>query len=297
MRDGVITLLRTAAMVYAGMVLVLAGCQRSMIYHPVRHPEATAVKLAALDGLVPWRDGSGELIGWRPAFVPEAADAMLLFHGNAGFAAQRGYFVQGFAPHLAVYLFEYPGYGSRAGAPSENQFAAAGEAALRQLRAERSGRIYLGGESLGSGVACRLAGASPEAVAGLFLATPFNSLVDVARSYYPYLPMRWLLRDRYESATHLKAYKGPMAVLLAGSDEVIPIRFGQRLFDTYEGPKRIWIQADRTHNKLDYDAGSAWWGDVAGFLQGGGAIGIPNGTEPGAYCNTAPLSEELTSRW
>lgn len=267
MWDSIFVLIRVVALVYVGLLLVLAGCQRGMIYYPTRAGESDAMAMAATDGLKPWRNGDGDIIGWRSSRAPDDADALLIFHGNAGFAAHRGYLVRGFEPDFAVYLFEYPGYGARGGKPSEKAFYAAGEEALDQLREERAGRVFLGGESLGSGVATHLAGAHPDRVSGLFLITPFSSLVDVARSHYPIFPVRWLMRDRYESAKHLETYDGPIAVLLAGRDEVVPARFGQKLYDGYDGPKKIWIQEDRSHNTLDYSPTRVWWNEVAEFLK------------------------------
>lgn len=265
MWDSVIVLARVAILVYVGLLVVLAGCQRGMIYYPTRANEQNATQLAATDGLEPWRNAAGEIIGWRPVHEPNA-DVMLAFHGNAGFAAQRGYLVHGFAPRIAVYLFEYPGYGTRAGKPSEQTFVDAATDALKQLRSETTGKLFLAGESLGSGVAAHLAGAHHDVVDGIFLITPFNSLVDVAQSHYPIFPVRLLMRDRYESAKHLQAYRGPVAILLAGRDEVVPARFGQKLYDRYDGPKRVWVQGDRTHNTLDYGRAAPWWNEVAAFL-------------------------------
>jgi uncharacterized protein len=268
MGKAMLRVARTAALVFAGLCLVMAACQRNMIYYPTRCTELEAERQAALDGLVPWRTGAGELIGWRRADAPAAGDALLVFHGNAGHAAHRGYFAHGFAPHLAVFLFEYPGYGSRPGHPSEARFAEAADEALAHLRAGRDGRIFVAGESLGTGVACGLAARHPEAVAGLFLVTPFTRLVDVGRSHYPLVPVGLFLRDRYENAAHLRDYRGPVAFLVAGRDEVIPTRLGLALHEGYAGPKRLWLQPDRGHNTLDYSPRRAWWREVAEFLQG-----------------------------
>lgn len=267
MWDALVVVVRMALLVYIGMVLVLAGCQRGMIYYPTRMTESDAISFAATDGLAPWRDEDGMLIGWHSKYTLTDTDLLLVFHGNAGFAAHRGYVAHGFGTRFDVFIMEYPGYGARSGRPSENNFHEAATAALQQLRdvaGER--RIFLGGESLGAGVAARLAGANPDAVSGLFLITPFDSLVNVARHHYPIFPVRWLMRDRYESARHLQHYRGPIALLLAENDEVVPAKFGQALYDRLDGPKRIWMQAGRSHNTLDLSPGRTWWDEVADFL-------------------------------
>ena len=266
MREMMLTAARVALLVYGGMLLLLAGCQRRFIYYPSQSSEADAIHHARISGLIPWRDSAGQIMGWKAARPPAEADAMLLFHGNAGSAVHRDYFVQGFAPYLAVHVMEYPGYGPRSGKPSEKAFMEAGQAALEQLRRERPGRIFLGGESLGTGVACRLAGANPERVSGVFLSTPFTSLADLARSHYPIFPVRWFLRDRFENVRHLQSYAGPVAILLAGRDEVVPVHLGRKLYESYEGPKRLWIQDDRSHNTLNYSPQLSLWREAAGFL-------------------------------
>jgi len=267
MKRSFFAVARMLALVYAGLVLVMASCQRSMLYYPSRADEEMMLRLAAREGLAPWRNAEGGLIGWHSPGPPDAADTLLAFHGNAGFAAHRSYLSEGFRPHVSVYLFEYPGYGARGGRPSEKEFYRAAEQAFEQLKDERPGRIFLAGESLGSGVAAYLAGQHPDQVSGLFLITPFDSLVSVAQGHYPFLPVRWFMRDRYESARHLESYHGPVAILLAERDEVVPARFGEKLYEAYHGPKKRWIQEGRSHNTLDYNPDRSWWAEVAAFLK------------------------------
>lgn len=268
MASFLLSALRVAVLVYAGMILVLAGCQRQMIYYPTRISEEEAIQLAATDQLEPWRNEDGEIIGWRSTRALADADVMLVFHGNAGFAGQRGYFAHGFAPDFIVYVMEYPGYGTRSGRPGEQAFYDAAEDAFQRLRkAYPEGRLFLTGESLGSGVAAYLAGRHPETVAGVFLSTPFDSMVAVARHHYPFFPVRWLMRDRYPTAKHLRDFAGPVAILLAGQDRVVPAKFGERLAAVYDGPSKLRVQEDRDHNTLDLSPGRPWWSEVVTFLR------------------------------
>ncbi len=266
---------RMTAMVYIGLLVYLAGCQRRMIYLPARAGEPELLATAVRAGLAPWRDDEGALIGWRVGAEepPPGRDAMIVFHGNAGHALHRLYFAQGFGqppdtPAFTVYLFEYPGYGSRPGRPSEPRFVAAATEALQLVEAAHpDGRVFLCGESLGSGVAAHLAARHPRATAGLFLATPFTSLADVAKHHYPLMPVHTLMRDRYDAAEALQDYRGPIAILLAEHDRVVPARFGQALADGYQGPTQVWIQRGRDHNSLDYNRSAPWWREVTDFLK------------------------------
>ncbi len=266
-------LARMLLMVYVGFSLYLAIFQRRALYYPMRAPEAELVPIAKENGLHPWKSAQNQLIGWMPAEPPpKGANILLAFHGNAGFALHRTYLVKGFqrpADHPAFYVFllEYPGYGARPGSPSETSFKNAAENALLQIRQDYpENRIFLAGESIGSGVAAWLAGEHPGAVSGLFLMTAFNRLADVAHHHYPILPVNLLLRDRFESAEALKSYHGPVGILLAGNDNVIPPQFGKSLYESYQGPKRLWIQDNRNHNTLDYGLQEPWWQEVKTFL-------------------------------
>jgi alpha-beta hydrolase superfamily lysophospholipase len=227
---------------------------------------------ACAAGCRPWRDASGNIIGWKSARNgPHAANRLVVFHGNAGYTLHRTHYLKGFEQldHgrlWEVYLFEYPGYGARPGKLGQKPFTEAGLRALEALKAEDSRPIYLAGESLGSGLACKLAQRKPEDVAGLFLVTPYTRMTDVAAHHYGLLPVRLLLLDRWDNVAALHAYRGPLAVLIAGQDEVVTAAQGHQLFDGYAGPKRLWVQPGATHNTVDFHPASPWWREVSDFL-------------------------------
>ena len=251
---------------------MLATLQRQLIYFPSKAGEQDLLQQAARIGVEVWRNEQGSAIGWKPVKEHSALKRMLVFHGNAGYALHREYFVAGFqalSEEWDVFLFEYPGYGARSGRPSEATFKAGAADALESLLRSDTRPIYVLGESLGSGVACYLAGTFPGQVAGLLLVTPFSSLADVAAHHYPFLPVRTLLSDRYDSVEALSHYKGPVAFLLAGSDEVVPTKLGRQLYESYSGPKWLRVEAHAGHNSIPYDPGAAWWGEVSKFLGSG----------------------------
>ena len=126
--------------------------------------------------------------------------------------------------------------------------------------------VFILGESLGSGVASYFAAQFPQQVAGLLLITPFSSLTDVAAHHYPFLPVRLLLRERYDSLEALSHYTGPVAFLLAGRDEVVSTSLGQQLYDSYKGRKWLHIEPRAGHNTLPYHPGAPWWKQASTFL-------------------------------
>lgn len=248
---------------------MLSTLQRNLIYFPSRASADALVGRAAGIGLQAWRAADGATIGWKPATSRNARHRMLVFHGNAGYALDRDYFVKGLqalGDEWEVFLFEYPGYGAREGTPSEATFKAAAAQALESLLAADSRPVFILGESLGSGVASYLAATFPEQLAGLLLVTPFSSLVDVAARHYPFLPVRFLLSERYDSIQALSHYRGPVAFLLAGRDEIVTTELGRQLHDSYSGPRWLRIEAHAGHNTLPYHPGASWWAEVSRFL-------------------------------
>jgi hypothetical protein len=268
-------LLRGLAVGWVLVVILLAVFQRSLLYFPVRESEPRLIALAERNGIQPWRDAAGGVIGWRsiPRLgAPAAANRLVVFHGNAGFALNRIYYVEGFQQIDAgraweVFLFEYPGYGARPGNLGQQSFDAAAHDAFTLLAADPR-PIFVLGESIGSGPACALAAREPQRIAGVCLITPFRRLQDVAAHHYPWLPVRWILRDRWDNAAALAGFPGRLAVRLAGEDEIIPAAHGQRLYDEFAGPKRLWIEAGANHNGLDYEAGNPFWQEASAFLLG-----------------------------
>lgn len=275
MKRFLLIVLRVILLTYVGSVAIFGFFQRKLIYFAPR-PLATEQKMASLAasvGFEPWRDAQGQRIGWRQ-MLPEGmhpGNRMVVFHGNAGCAFDRTQYAKGFG-HLRqgqlwqTYLFEYPGYDSRPGTPSQESFCAAGRAAVEQLAAEDSRLIFLTGESLGGGLACALAGELPQKIAGLFLMTPFATLGEVASHHYPWLPVRYILADRWDNVTALQKYHGPVAVMIAGEDEVVTAAQSKKLYNGYAGPKQRWLDADATHNTVSNSTFLPWWQEVSDFL-------------------------------
>jgi pimeloyl-ACP methyl ester carboxylesterase len=161
-----------------------------------------------------------------------------------------------------VYILEYPGYGPRPGMPSQQSLFDAAAEAMALL--EKKGSVYLVGESLGTGVAAYLAGTHSNSVAGVLLIAPYHNLGDVAQNHMPIFPARLMILDRFPSASYLQTFHGPVAVLLAGRDTVVPNKFGRKLFDAYSGPKKVWEIPLATHNDLP-NVPVDWWKELIAF--------------------------------
>jgi hypothetical protein len=256
--------LRTFVIGYAAVLVSFTLLQRYLIYVPEKLTPEIAEQTAAKVGFVRWNNQSGQLMGWKLPASSASVGSVLILHGNAGWALNRAYIalpIHDAAP-LDVYILEYPGFGERRGSPSEASLLRAGEEAFENLPENLP--AYLVSESLGTGVAAHLAQKYPARVAGLAMFVPYNKLASVAENHVPFIPAYFLLWDRYNPEEWLKVYHGPVKVIVAGADEIIPPALGRRLYDGYNGPKILQVIPGARHIETA-DQPPEWWREVLAF--------------------------------
>jgi hypothetical protein len=144
----------------------------------------------------------------------------------------------------------YRGYEGSTGSPSEDGLHLDAEAAYA-FAADHVApdRIVVWGHSLGTGVAVALA--AERQIAALVLEAPYTSIADIAAMNFPYLPVRWLLKDQFHSDWHIANVTAPVLVFHGDKDDTIPISFGQRLYSLIKSPKCFVRFADGGHVDLD----------------------------------------------
>lgn len=255
-----------ALLVYACLCILMAGCQSKMLYFPIKKTEPEALADAAASDIDPWRDAKGKLIGWKRT-SPRTKGRLLVFHGNAGSAQDRSYYMEAFRGQWDVYLLEYPGYGSRHGTPGKKAFITAGCAAVENLLEADKRPIFLLGESIGSGTAAAIAGMMPEDIAGAIMVIPFARLAEVARAKFPWLPVSLLLRDKFDNIAALAAFHGPVAFVIAEEDEVVGAEQGRKLHAAYAGRKKLIILPGATHNNFPTDPSAPWFLEASDFMR------------------------------
>ncbi|MBT2324304.1 alpha/beta hydrolase [Variovorax paradoxus] len=219
---------------------------------------------------------SGGLRAWPAAedfrglvAEPEGATrgTAIVFHGNAGHAGHREHYAAALTRlGLRVILAEYPGYGPRGGEVGEKHLVDDAEQSIVQAHRLHGAPLLLVGESLGAGVAAAAAARQRDKVAGLLLITPWDRLEHLAAFHYPWLPVRWLLRDRYDNAAHLASFGRPVLVVVAERDSIVPARFGQALHDALGPPKRLVTVKAAGHNDWLGHVDDAWWRGAISFL-------------------------------
>lgn len=193
---------------------------------------------------------------------------IILFHGNKGLAANRILIARGFLDQKAIiFLPEYPGYGNRSGSASEDNLTKAAVEDVTFLKNQFPELpVYLVGESLGSGVAAKVAGEVP--VQGLVLVSPFPNLIEAAKRHYRFLPLKWLIPDHYDSVVALQKSEHPPVLIIHGKeDKIVPYDLGEKLFQTYDGPKEMIALKTFGHNDLPWeDLQGEMWQGIRRFL-------------------------------
>jgi alpha-beta hydrolase superfamily lysophospholipase len=248
------------------VVLAAYLWQRRMIYFP-NTARPTAGDCRA-QGLTSWPDSGGAYRGFIGLATPAGKKGLVVvFHGNAGSAADRVYYVHALAPlGYRVALAEYPGYGGRPGGWGERRFVADAKETVRSASEAFGGPLFLWGESLGCGVAAAVAADSTVPAEGLVMVTPWDSLPAVAQGLYWHLPIQRLVRDKYDNVRNLRAYANPIAVAVAEEDEIIPRKNSLRLYESLTAPKRLWIFAGAGHNSWPIGPSESWWREVMDFV-------------------------------
>ena len=246
-----------------GFLVLIYVFQDRLLYCPLR---ATVEEVAGA-GLRPWPSAQD----FR-GLVAEPAGAVrgtaIVFHGNAGHAGHRAFYAQALTPlGWRVILAEYPGYGPRAGRPGERSLVDDASETVALAHRQYGEPLLLVGESLGAAVAAAAGQRQQELTAGLLLITPWDRLAQVASHHYPLLPVKWMLRDRYDTAARLAGFDRPVVVAVARQDSIVPARFGVALHAELRGPKRL-IQIDGAgHNDWPDRVDAAWWRQATHFAR------------------------------
>jgi fermentation-respiration switch protein FrsA (DUF1100 family) len=224
---------------YACILAVLFTDQRSLLY-PASDRRTTAAE-AGLTGfqdlVLETPDGEHLVAWWKP---PQPGKALILyFHGNGGSLWNDRLRAKALtASGRGLLMISYRGYSGSTGTPTETGLHTDAHTAYAWVaRSYEASRLVAYGESLGTGVAVRLASEQP--LAGLILDAPYTSTADVASLTYWYVPVRWLMLDQFRSLDIIQNVQAPLLILHGTDDRTIPFAFGERLYAAAPEPKRF----------------------------------------------------------
>jgi len=232
------------------LVVMLRWFEHNQVYHPGRTMEAKGAELGRSFEDVQFESADGlKLNGWffpADAHSPDASLTVLVCHGNAGNISHRlGLCRTLLEAGVNVFVFDYRGYGLSQGRPSEEGLYLDAQAAVRWLQKRGLTHIVAYGESLGGGVASELC--LREKSAGLILQSTFTSIPDIGAELFPWLPVHWLARIRYETLQKLPQIRVPLLVMHSRTDELIGFRHGELNFAAANEPK-LFCELKGDHN-------------------------------------------------
>ncbi len=244
-------IIATAVVAYLGLCTLLYLRQRDLLYPAppgAREPRLVAeAKLLRLEGA----KGAPVYVLHVPA--APGAPTVVHFHGNGEQLADGAWLALHYQEAgLGFYAVEYPGYGLMAeqGPPSEEGIYEAAEVALAHLKGELGvprERTVLQGQSLGSGVAVEMAKRGHGE--RLVLLTPYTAIADVGARVFPWIPVRLLMKDRFDSAAKAPGLELPVLIVHGTRDEVVPVDMGQSLGKLFPNAT-VRILEGRTHNDV-----------------------------------------------
>lgn len=255
--------------VAALFVVLLVGCQNSIIYHPVKYPEGlwdtSNMPLPVQDVWFEAKDGV-KLHGW---YIPRegAVATLLFFHGNAGNITHRLENVF-FLHHLQlnVFIFDYRGYGRSEGDPDEDDIYLDCQAAYDTVLAQPGvmpDSLFLFGRSLGGSFASYTATRNP--AAGLILESTFTNAVDMADRMISILP-GWLVSSEFDTVGRVSQLKIPKLFIHGTRDNLIPFTLGRELYKAAAEPKEFYQVVGAGHNNTFQIGGKDYFDKIKEFV-------------------------------
>ena len=239
--------------IYFSILVILYFYQRNLLYHPNENNysgdkisvDIKKVKILTSDNI--------ELLGWYHEKNLKDYKTLIFFHGNAGSLENRIHKLNHFKEMKINFLIiAWRGFSGNDGKPTEQGLYLDGSSAIDWLKKkgidEKSLILY--GESLGTGVATHLA--QKKSYAGVILETPFTSMIDAAKTFYPYIPVNLLLKDKFENYKKIKNINSPILVMHGEVDQIVPFSMGKKIYEIANEPKYSYFTKYDNH-MMEFD--------------------------------------------
>ena len=239
--------------IYISLLVLLFIFQRNLMYHPEENNysgdklevEVEKVKILTSDGI--------NLLGWFHKKDLKRFKTIIYFHGNAGKLENRIHKLNHFKDMDVNFLIiAWRGFSGNKGKPSEKGLYIDANSAIKWLKklGLKEKDIILYGESLGTGVATEIAQSNN--YAGLILETPFTSMIEAAKNFYPYIPVSLLLKDKYDNQNKIKNINTHVLVMHGEVDQIVPFWMGKKIYEIANQPKYSHFTKFDDH-MMEYD--------------------------------------------
>ena len=252
-RKNLLQLFLIIFFLYFLVLVFLYFYQRNLLYHPNENNysedkisvDIKKVKIKTSDNI--------ELLGWFHEKNLKDYKTLVYFHGNAGTLENRIHKINHFQDmNINFLIIAWRGFSGNKGKPTEQGLYEDGKSAIDWLikKGVNEENLILYGESLGTGVATHLA--QNKNYAGIILETPFTSMIDAAKTFYPYIPVSILLRDKFENYKKVKNIKLPILIMHGEVDQIVPFSMGKKIYEIANQPKYSYFTKHDNH-MMEYD--------------------------------------------
>jgi len=246
-------LVSLVVLVYFLVTLGLYIFQRNLLYHPVENNYYGDKLSVNIEKVNITTDDNIDLLAWYHNKDIKKYKTILFFHGNAGSLENRIHKINHFKDmNINFILLAWRGFSGNKGKPTEQGLYQDARSAVKWLinQGVTEENIIIYGESLGTGVATEIA--QNKNFAGVILESPFTSMIDLGKKYYPIFPVKLLLKDKYESEKKIKNLKSPLLVMHGKKDKIVPFYMGEKIFDMANNPKFKYFTEMDDH-MMNYD--------------------------------------------
>ncbi len=233
---------------YIVVLVFIYFYQRNLLYHPSENNYQNSEVQFNYEEVNIDVESEIKLKSWLINKDFKKFKTLLIFHGNAGDLSNRIYKLNELNKlEINILLISWRGFSGNKGSPTEKNLYKDAEAAIKWLNKKNvnNNQIILYGESLGTGIAVEMA--KKNNFNSVILESPFTSIENSAKIYYPYLPVKYLLKDRYDTISKIKMVESPIMIMHGEKDDVVPFSMGKELFEKANKPKHSYFTSTDDH--------------------------------------------------
>ena len=239
--------------IYFLVLVFLYFYQRNLLYLPNENNYSEDKISVDIENVRIKTSDNIELLGWYHEKNLKDFKTLIFFHGNAGSLENRIHKLNHFRDmNINFLIIAWRGFSGNNGNPSEQGLYEDGKSAIDWLikKGVSEKNLILYGESLGTGVATHLA--QNKNFAGVILETPFTSMIDAAKKFYPYIPVKLLLKDKFENYKKIKNINSPILIMHGEVDQLVPFSMGKKIYEIANEPKYSYFTKYDNH-MMEYD--------------------------------------------
>ena len=235
-------------LIYILILISIYIFQRNLLYHPSENNYSGDKITFSVEKIKIKTKDNIDLIAWYHKKNLNEYKTILFLHGNAGSLENRIHKINHFKDiNINFLIVAWRGFSGNKGKPTEDGLYEDARSSVRWLKTkgvdEKNLIIY--GESLGTGIATEIA--QNKNFAGVILESPFTSMIDAGKDKYPFLPVRFLLKDKYESDKKIKNIKSPILVMHGKIDNIVPFYMGKKIYELANNPKYSYFSEYDDH--------------------------------------------------